>query len=328
MTRQGLKWRGGTPQPEAGDKAFSDVWWISQEVDKDMKAQLRQETIAKLLEDATRYDSSGMSESAIREARSAMTIVPCKNSDKRGSARRQRSKSQLGSEVSKKLQQEADDLGEDLAPRPHTRQGGLEETTGISSTRTGIDARFPAGGERDTAQSAVIKGGIGSAGKYLPHFRLAGRPKTAAQPMREGWGLGKLVFSQKNKTAQVTGTADEGESIYETWQQTSWPDAKKYHVRRSDVRSAHFNRLRYGAKVQEELPPPPDLAISGGHSIDPATAAPPSWVRQGSLIFCIGVGNFALPFSSNDSRRMLASKTDKRRLLSTRFSSNTKAVEG
>ena len=116
MTRIGLKWRGGTPKPEPGDKGFSDVWWISQEVDQDRNIQLRQETIAKLLEDANRHDSCGMSESAIREARSAMTIKPRKKSTNRTSARRPKSQSQLGlrsagrgRELSTQRQEEADD---------------------------------------------------------------------------------------------------------------------------------------------------------------------------------------------------------------------------
>ena len=288
MTRIGQKWRGGTPKPEPGDKGFSDVWWISQEVDKDRNVQLRQEAIAKLLEDANRYDSCGMSEYAIREARSALTIMPRKNSTYRTSACRPRSQSQLGPrstgrgrELDTQCQEEADDhvLNEALPPRPHTRQGDVGRHDIVARHASGQIFKSSAGGERVSSESAGRRGWIGTSGKYVPHFRLAGRPKTAAQPMREGWGSGQLVFPQKIKAEQAAG---EGESIYDLWQQTSWAKTKRYHVCRSDVRSPHFNRLRYGVKVPQELPP--ESAISGSHSFDPATAAPPSWVRKGSLI--------------------------------------------
>ena len=102
--------------------------------------------------------------------------------------------------------------------------------------------------ERVAAESAGRRGWIGTVGKYVPHFRLAGRPKTAAQPMRDGWGTGKLVFPLKNQAEQAAG---KGESIYDLWQQTSWAETKRYHVCRSDVRSPHFSRLRYGVKVPD-----------------------------------------------------------------------------
>ena len=311
MTRIGLKGPGGTPEPQPGDKAFSDVWWISQEVDKDLRAaQLRQQTIANLLEEATRLDSSGVSELAIQEARHVVqrSATSSNKRSKRSSEQKPRSQSQqeqraaggsteLGIPKTDAVQYRLKGVD-----RPHTRcstkhndgmfdgngHGPDEDWTGLVS-RGGLRPQASDGmistleDDDKKAGSTGIRGAIGRKGKYVPHFRMHGRPKTAAQPVRDGWGIGALVFPQK-KNGSVK--QDPVETVYDDWQKISWADAKKYHIRRTDIRSAHFNRLRYGVKVQEELPPPPELAISGSHSIDPSTAAPPSWVRKGSLASC------------------------------------------
>ena len=169
-----------------------------------------------------------------------------------------------------------------LPPRPHTRQGighGMGGELGVRRPEQELepmvgDALVDSDGTRPrTSGSAirprtrgagagvgdrgaggghgqVVKGGFGNLNKYVPHFRLADRPKTA-EPVRDGWGLGVHVFPEKKERGEGveggnsgTETRDASSSIYQQWETVDWAKEKKHHVRRSDVRSQHMNRLR------------------------------------------------------------------------------------
>ena len=313
MTRMGQKWRGGTPAPQQNEKAFSKVWWISQEAmkcvkqDRELKQAMaqRKAEVEKVLAEAMHYDSTGASAAAIQAAHAtAMRLAskssrPEKNSaSARGS--RGRSKSHLGHAggsspavlgVAGGSAHEAPEYGHEdtnvaLPPRPHTRQGiarwaGSElgvgrpelelepvgggrvvEDEGARPRTSGASIRPRAGGGRAAAHEAgdrgagevhgqVVKGRFGNLNKYVPHFRLAARAKTAV-PVRDGWGMGVTVLPEKQPHGEDKGAGEKStnnnqnadSSIYQQWEDVDWAEEKKHHFRRSDVRSQHMNRLR------------------------------------------------------------------------------------
>ena len=310
MTRMGKKWRGGTPAPEQNAKAFSKVWWISQEAmkcvkqDRELKQAMaqRKAEVEKVLAEAMHYDSTGASAAAIQAAHTtAMRLASKPSREGKNSASaggsRGRSKSHQGHAggsspavlgVAGGSAHEAPEYGDEdmdvaLPPRPHTRQGiarwagselgvGRPELEPVGGNRVVEDegARPRSGaaiGERDGGGRAaapgagdrgagdvhgqVVKGGFGNLNKYVPHFRLAARAKTAV-PVRVGWGLGVTVFPEKQPRGEDKGAGEKSthnnqnvdSSIYQQWEDVDWAEEKKHHFRRSDVRSQHMNRLR------------------------------------------------------------------------------------
>jgi hypothetical protein len=315
MTRMGKKWRGGTPAPQQNEKAFSKVWWISQEAtkcvkqDRELKQAMaqRKAEVEKVLAEAMHYDSTGASAAAIQAAHATAIRLASKpsrqgkNSTPAGGSRG-RSKSHLGHAggsssavlgMAGGSAHEAPEYGHEgkevyVKKRPHTRQGiarwagselgvgrpelelepvggdlqGARPLTSWAAIRPragegraagGGRAAAPGAGDRGTGEvhGEVVKGGFGNLNKYVPHFRLAARAKTAV-PVRDGWGLGVTVFSEKQPSGEDKGAGEKSthnhqnadSSIYQQWEDVDWAEEKKHHVRRSDVRSQHMNRLR------------------------------------------------------------------------------------
>ena len=306
-----------TRNPQVHDKSFSKIWFLNQEAAKEAtsmrKSKQRQAEVTKLLNAAQRFDASGFSALAIKEARSAVKRMSSKSSSKsHGAQFKPRAHSSLGTRSGKENGERDEGKAggktngfirvEDLSSRPNTEEGenrikrvtkaidsrvqletlqdSRRPATSLGSTRAhhdrGLSKAFsPAemgdvgsdgGGDGDPEdrgmeigkETAAVKGGIGRMNKYIPHFRLAGRPKTAAGPQRDGWagaGYGGVEVFPKNASERQDQThmipsAQEGESIYESWQRADWADAKKHFVRRSDVRSRRCMRLGYGTQVQ------------------------------------------------------------------------------
>ena len=154
-------------------------------------------------------------------------------------------------------------------PKPELVPGGLSGTTGDAQKFQAIAAEVM---PDDGVGTAAIAAAAAAAAKKKRILRLQmtsskrlnanvpkrklkeGRPKTATEPLRNGWGAGNLVFPERNverrfKDPRVPPTALQHTDVCQEWKTRSikqWNESRKNFCQRSDVSSRDQMRLGFG----------------------------------------------------------------------------------